>query len=89
MLRIMTMVNPNHIDQIANRVELLLVRYNDLQQANASLTEQVQVLTQERDILKSRLFAARARIDALLARLPQESASALASTETTQHDETN
>ncbi|MEN9471996.1 MAG: cell division protein ZapB [Pseudomonadota bacterium] len=89
MLRIMTMVNPNHIDQIANRVELLLVRYNDLQQANASLTEQVQALTQERDILKSRLFAARARIDALLARLPQESASALASTETTQHDETN
>ena len=85
----MTMVNPNHIDQIANRVELLLVRYNDLQQANASLTEQVQALTQERDILKSRLFAARARIDALLARLPQESASALASTETTQHDETN
>ena len=89
MLRIMTMVNPNHIDQTANRVELLLVRYNDLQQANASLTEQVQALTQERDILKSRLFAARARIDALLARLPQESASALASTETTQHDETN
>lgn len=87
----MTMVNPNHIDQIANRVELLLVRYNDLQQANASLNEQVQTLTQERDILKSRLFAARARIDALLARLPQESApaSALASTETTQHDETN
>ena len=85
MLRIMTMVNPNHIDQIANRVELLLVRYNDLQQVNASLTEQVQTLTHERDVLKSRLFAARARIDALLARLPQESAS----TETTQHDETN
>ena len=87
----MTMVNPNHIDQIANRVELLLVRYNELQQTNAALNEQVLALTQERDILKSRLFAARARIDALLARLPQESVSApaLASTETIQHDETN
>jgi len=31
----------------------------------------VQALTQERDSLKSRLSAARARVDALLARLPE------------------
>ena len=35
-----------------------------------ALTDQVAALTQERDSLKSRLSAARARVDALLERLP-------------------
>ena len=59
------------IDQVAERVERLLVRYEELQRTNALLAEQVDVLTQERDSLKSRLSAARARVEALLERLPE------------------
>jgi cell division protein ZapB len=69
------MPNQIHIDQIAERVERLLVRYEELQRTNALLAEQVHVLTQERDSLRSRLSAARARVDALLERLPDSSAS--------------
>ena len=65
------MANQNHIDQIAERVERLLVRYAELQRTNALLTAQVDALTHERDSLKSRLSAARARVDLLLDRLPQ------------------
>ena len=64
------MANQNHIDQIAERVERLLVRYAELQRTNVLLTGQVEALTHERDALKSRLNAARARVDALLERLP-------------------
>ena len=64
----------NHIDQIAERVERLLVRYGELQRTNALLTDQVEALTHERDSLKSRLNAARARVDSLLDRLPQTDA---------------
>ncbi len=65
------MANQNQIDQISERVERLLVRYAELQRTNALLTKQVDALTQERDTLKSRLGAARARVDALLDRLPE------------------
>ena len=58
------------IDQIAERVERLLVRHEELQRTNALLSSQVQALAQERDLLRSRLSAARHRIDALIARLP-------------------
>ena len=58
------------IDQIAERVERLLVRYEEVQRTNALLQEQVEVLTRERDALKSRLAAARARLDAVLEKLP-------------------
>jgi len=68
------MSNPSQIDQIAERVERLLVRYAEVQRTNALLAKQVDVLTQERDSLKSRLSAARARVDALLERLPQATA---------------
>ena len=47
------------------------MRYDELQRTNALLGDQVDSLTQERDSLKSRLGAARARVDALLDRLPQ------------------
>jgi hypothetical protein len=57
-------------EQIAERVERLLVRYEELQRTNALLSSQVQALALERDSLKSRLGAARARIDVLLDRLP-------------------
>ncbi|MEO7105813.1 MAG: DUF904 domain-containing protein [Rhodoferax sp.] len=67
------MANQNHIDQIADRVDRLLVRYAELQRTNVLLSNQVETLTQERDTLKSRLNAARARVDALLDRLPDSS----------------
>ena len=59
------------IDQITERVEQLLLRYEELQRINQELGEQVSVLTQERDSLRSRLSAARARVDALIERLPE------------------
>ena len=65
------MANQTQIDQIVERVERLLLRYEELQRTNALLTEQVTVLTHERDSLNSRLSAARARVDALLERLPE------------------
>lgn len=63
--------NQSKIDQIAERVERLLVRHAELQRTNTLLANQVEALTNERDSLKSRLGAARARVDALLDRLPQ------------------
>lgn len=68
------MAQPTQIEQIAERTERLLVRYHELQRTNALLSEQVALLVHERDSLKSRLGAARARIDALLERLPEISA---------------
>jgi len=65
------MQNQTQIDQITERVERLLLRYEELQRTNALLIEQVSVLTHERDSLQSRLGAARARVDALLDRLPE------------------
>jgi uncharacterized protein (TIGR02449 family) len=60
----------SRIDQIAERVERLLVRHEEVQRTNALLQDQVDALTRERDSLKSRLAAARTRIDALIDRLP-------------------
>ena len=67
------MPNPTlvaQIDQITERVEQLLQRHDELQRINAQQTEHISVLTQERDSLKSRLNAARNRVDALIERLP-------------------
>jgi cell division protein ZapB len=68
------MPNQSQIDQIAERVERLLLRHAELQRTNTLLKNQVDTLTQERDSLKSRLGAARARVDALLDRLPEVAA---------------
>jgi uncharacterized protein (TIGR02449 family) len=64
------MAHSDTIDQIAERVDHLLLRHEELQRTNALLSQQLQVLTLERDQLKSRLSAARARVDALIERLP-------------------
>ncbi len=69
----LAMADPTQIDQLIERVERLLLRYEELQRTNALLGEQVNVLTHERDSLKSRLSAARSRVDALLERLPDSS----------------
>ena len=50
----------------------MLLRHGELQRTNELLHVQIEQLTRERDNLKSRLGAARNRIDALLDRLPQE-----------------
>ena len=65
------MANPTQIEQITERVDRLLVRHEELQRTNALLAQQVESLTHERDSLKSRLGAARSRVDALLERLPE------------------
>ena len=64
------MANSDTIDQIAERVDHLLLRHEELLMTNTLLTQQVQALSLERDQLKSRLAAARARVDALIERLP-------------------
>jgi cell division protein ZapB len=67
------------IEQVTERVERLLLRHEELQRTNSLLGEQLALLTQERDSLKSRLGAARARVDALLERLPENASSGLPS----------
>jgi uncharacterized protein (TIGR02449 family) len=60
------------LELLIGRVERLLVRHQELQKTNALLQTQIQQLTQERDVMKSRLNTARQRIDALLERLPEQ-----------------
>ncbi|MDL2337622.1 MAG: cell division protein ZapB [Pseudomonadota bacterium] len=60
------------IEDLADRVERLLLRHDELQRTNALLEQQITSMTGERDSLRSRLNAARARIDTLLDRLPAD-----------------
>jgi cell division protein ZapB len=62
----------SRIQELADRVERLLLRHEELQRTNALLEQQLITLTHERDNLKSRLAAARGRIDVLLERLPAD-----------------
>lgn len=64
------------IEELADRVERLLLRHAELQRTSALLEKQVADVTHERDNLRSRLNAARSRIDALLERLPADAAAA-------------
>lgn len=59
-------------EDLAERIERLVLRHEELKRTNALLQQQVDSLGAERDSLRSRLAAARARIDALLDRLPAE-----------------
>lgn len=61
-----------YIDQISERIERLLLRHEELQRTTALLSEQVGVLTQERDQLKLQNAAARQRLDALIEQLPTD-----------------
>jgi chromosome segregation ATPase len=60
------------IEELADRVERLLLRHEELRRTNALLSAQLGAVTSERDNLRSRLNAARSRIDVLLQRLPRE-----------------
>lgn len=61
-------------EQFAERVDRLLVRHAELQRTNTLLQEQLTSMTAERDALRTRLQAARSRVDALLERIPDTSA---------------
>jgi chromosome segregation ATPase len=60
------------LKDLADRVERLLLRHDELQRTRELLEQQLAVVVNERDSLRSRLSAARSRIDALLERLPVE-----------------
>ncbi len=62
------------LEDLAERVERLLLRHDELRRTHALLEQQCAAVTHERDNLRSRLNAARSRIDTLLARLPTEPA---------------
>lgn len=62
------------IEELAERVERLLLRHEELQRTHALTVQQLGAVTAERDSLRSRLAAARQRIDALLDRLPANEA---------------
>ena len=61
-------------EDLAERIERLVLRHEELKRTNALLSQQLGSVTSERDSLRSRLAAARARIDALLDRLPADTA---------------
>jgi hypothetical protein len=60
------------LTDLTERVERLLLRHDEILRTNLLLQVQLTQITQERDSLRSRLNAARARVDALLERLPTE-----------------
>jgi cell division protein ZapB len=62
----------NKLEDLAERVDRLVLRHQELKRTSALIEQQLVAVTAERDSLRSRLAAARARIDALLERLPAE-----------------
>ena len=77
----------SRIEDLTDRVERLLLRHEELRRTNALLQQQLAMASQERDSLKTRLAAARSRIDALIDKLPQPSGDAAVKNELT--DEAN
>ena len=66
------------LEDLAERVDRLVLRHQELKRSSALIEQQLMAVSAERDSLRSRLAAARARIDALLERLPADSADASA-----------
>ncbi|MFL6661493.1 MAG: DUF904 domain-containing protein [Rhizobacter sp.] len=66
------------LEELAERVERLLLRLDEVKRTTVLLEQQLAAVTHERDSLRSRLNAARGRIDALLERLPADKPAALA-----------
>ncbi len=64
------------LEDLAERIDRLVLRHQELQRANALMEQQLATVSAERDSLRSRLAAARSRIDGLLNRLPAETAAA-------------
>lgn len=64
------MANQTPLAHLFSQVERLLLRHEELRRTNELLSTQVAELTAERDLLRSKHAAARARVDALLDRIP-------------------
>lgn len=60
----------SRLPDLADRIERLLLRHDEQKRTNTLLEQQLRAVSDERDNLRSRLAAARARIDALIDRLP-------------------
>ncbi len=63
-------------EQLVLRIDRLLLRQQELQRTNVLLQEQLAKAVAERDMARTRLHTAGARIDALLAYLAEQTASA-------------
>lgn len=63
-------------DQLADRIDRLLLRHEEAQRTNDLLRAEIKSLQGERDLLRSRLGAARARIDTLLDRITRHQGAA-------------
>ncbi|MEO7151978.1 MAG: DUF904 domain-containing protein [Burkholderiaceae bacterium] len=70
----------SNIEELAERVERLLLRHGELRRTHQLALQQLVAVTQDRDSLRSRLSAARNRIDTLLERLPADAPRPLADT---------
>jgi cell division protein ZapB len=68
----------SRLPDLADRIERLLLRHDEQKRTNLLLEQQLRIVTDERDNLRSRLAAARARIDALIDRLPASESAAAA-----------
>jgi cell division protein ZapB len=60
------------LEDLAERVDRLVLRHQELKRTSTLIEQQLTAVSAERDSLRSRLAAARSRIDALLERLPAE-----------------
>ncbi len=60
------------IEDLAERVDRLVLRHQELKRTSTLIEQQLVAVSAERDSLRSRLAAARSRIDALLERLPAD-----------------
>ena len=60
------------LEDLAERVDRLVLRHQELKRTSALIEQQLAAVSAERDSLRSRLAAARSRIDALLERIPAE-----------------
>lgn len=60
----------SRLPDLAERIDRLVSRHEELVRTNTLLEQQLHAATAERDSLRSRLAAARSRIDALIERLP-------------------
>ena len=62
------------LEDLSERVDRLVLRHQELKRTSTLIEQQLVAVTAERDSLRSRLAAARARIDSLLERLPADTA---------------
>lgn len=69
------------LEDLAERVERLLLRHEELKRTHALMEQQVVNLIHERDALRVRLGAARSRIDTMIVRLPEHSSAGTAAIE--------